>query len=591
MRKLGAVALDRLRAAPLVTAAAALLLVTALLALSAPWLPLADPNATRLDARLLSPLTPGHLLGTDQLGRDVLSRLAFGARLSLAVAAGGTAVAAAAGTLIGMLSGYAGRSIDMLLMRGIDVVMAFPYLLLALALVAVLGPSLKSATLAISIVNVPFFARTVRASVQSLRRSPFIEAARVGGLSTTRILVSELLPNVAPVVVVAAATSLGWMIVETAGLSFLGLGAQPPQADLGGMLGQARHLLTTAPHLTLAPGGVIFVIVLCLNVLADGLRDALDPKHAGAAQRAETPRAAAAANAAKATESAPASRAGDAPAGTSSSTPPTFFSVSDLRVTLATPVGREPLLDAISFELAPGGALGLVGESGSGKTLLTLALLGLLEAPLQVEKGELCVDGRRVHRDAFRKLRGTVLGYVPQDPLNSLHPLYRVERQLSEPLRFHQRLDDGAVRRRVRSALDQAKLGDPERVLGAYPHELSGGMRQRVAIAAALLLEPRVLLLDEPTTSLDATTQAGIVATLNELRRESGVALVFVSHDLALVSELCDSVVVLRQGRIVEAGPLKNVIREPRHAYTRRLLDSVPRLERRRWGDAAPEPS
>jgi peptide/nickel transport system permease protein len=566
---------------PVAAGAATTLAVVTALALAAPFLPLPDPNATALDARLVSPSTDGHLLGTDQLGRDVLSRLLFGTRLSLAVAAGGTLAAAAGGTHIGKVSGYAGRSVDMQMMRAVDVVMAFPYLLLALGLVAALGPSLHSATAAIGIVNVPFFARTVRAGVQSLRRSPFIEAAQVGGLSAPRIVVSELLPNVAPIIGVATATSLGWMVVETAGLSFLGLGAQPPHADLGGMLGQARHLSTTAPHLMLVPGAMIFLIVLCLNVMADALRDALDPKHGALGETAPQE--------ATPGEVAGAVSAPDAPRRTASEAP-VLLAVSDLCVSAPAVGGATRLVDGVGFELAPGGALGLVGESGSGKTLSALTLLGLVDAPLRVEGGELRVDGKLIERRDFASLRGRVLGYVPQDPLGTLHPLYRVERQLAEIVRFHEDLAPGALRQRLLEALALAKLGDAERVLFSYPHQLSGGMRQRVAIAAALLLEPRVLLLDEPTTALDATTQAGIVATLKELRREHGVGLVFISHDLALVSELCDSLVVLRRGRVVESGTLADIVAAPKHAYTRQLLDSVPRLEARHAAPA-PEPA
>ena len=248
------------------------------LAVVSPLLPLPDPAATNLEARLLPPLSAGHWLGTDQLGRDLGARLLQGLRLSLAVALFGVAVAAAAGSVLGVIAAYYGRKVDGVLMRGVDVLMAFPYLLLALAIVAALGPGLVNATIAIAIVNVPFFARAVRGAALSVRREEYVEAAQAAGASDARVVFLHVLPNVLPVIVVASSTTLGWMIVETAGLSFLGLGAQPPTADLGSMLGRARHLLTTAPHVSLVPGIAIVVVVLCLNLLGDALRDALDPK-------------------------------------------------------------------------------------------------------------------------------------------------------------------------------------------------------------------------------------------------------------------------------------------------------------------------
>lgn len=267
--------LHRLRGDRLASLAFVGLALLVLAAFMAPLLPIPDPDAIDPARRLLPPLRSGTLLGTDPLGRDLSSRLLHGTRLSLAVAAIGTAVAATLGTAIGLTAGLRGGRTDAILMRAIDVMMAFPYLLLALALVAAFGPGLRNATLAVALVNVPFFARTVRGHVLRLRESEFILAARTLGLSETRIALRHVVPNVAPVLVVACTSTLGWMILETAGLSFLGLGAQPPTADLGGMLGQSRHLLSIAPWVALAPGALIFVLAIALNILGDALRDIL----------------------------------------------------------------------------------------------------------------------------------------------------------------------------------------------------------------------------------------------------------------------------------------------------------------------------
>ncbi|MGD8446999.1 MAG: ABC transporter permease, partial [Desulfobacterales bacterium] len=255
-----------------------LVLTISFLSLVTPLLPLADPDVTDLALRLKPPFSPGHLLGTDQLGRDMLSRLLWGTRVSLAVGLVATAVAALIGSLLGIVAGFYGRWLDNLLMRGIDTVMAFPYMLLALAIVAVLGPGLMNALFAIAIVNIPFFARNVRGVTVGQVRQEYIDSARLNGMNDAEILFTELLPNVMPVIIITISTTVGWMILETAGLSFLGLGAQPPQADLGSMLGEGRKVIINAPHEATLPGIVILLLVIGINLLGDGLRDVIDPR-------------------------------------------------------------------------------------------------------------------------------------------------------------------------------------------------------------------------------------------------------------------------------------------------------------------------
>ena len=278
MNSIRARAWQRFIRQPLAVAGAAVAGTIIAVSLAAPLLPLPDPAATDLAGRLALPGSDGHPLGTDLLGRDILARLVWGTRTSLAVAFGATLVAATAGTLLGLVAGYARGRTDWVLMRGVDLLMAFPYLLLALAIVAALGPGLGNALAAIAIVNIPFFARTVRGATLGVAGRGFVDAARVGGRHPLGILFGHIFPNVLPVVIVTMTTTLGWMILETAGLSFLGLGAQPPQADLGSMLGDGRLLLLVKPHLALLPAAVIFALVAGLNLAGDGLRDALDPR-------------------------------------------------------------------------------------------------------------------------------------------------------------------------------------------------------------------------------------------------------------------------------------------------------------------------
>ena len=219
--------------------------VVIFVALVTPLLPLPDPDVIDTKNRFKTPFTTDAFLGTDHLGRDLMSRLLWGTRLSLAVGFCAAFLAALIGSSIGIISGFYGKHVDNILMRGIDMLMAFPYILLALAIVAALGPGLFNALIAVAIVNIPFFARNIRGVTVGITHKEFIDAARLSGMTDTRIIITEVLPNVFPVIVIAMSTTVGWMILETAGLSFLGLGSQPPQADLGSMLGEARAALIT----------------------------------------------------------------------------------------------------------------------------------------------------------------------------------------------------------------------------------------------------------------------------------------------------------------------------------------------------------
>jgi oligopeptide transport system ATP-binding protein len=253
----------------------------------------------------------------------------------------------------------------------------------------------------------------------------------------------------------------------------------------------------------------------------------------------------------------------------------------DLTVELEVPGGRVRLLDGVSFELAAGETLALVGESGSGKTLTALAVLGLVAAPLRIAAGRVFYRDHnllRLSERELRPLRGRELALVFQDPLGALHPLLTVERQLTETLQAHERLTRKEARGRAAAMLAEVGL-EPELVLAAYPHELSGGMRQRVLIAMAVCLRPAVLFADEPTTALDAHLELQVLELLRALQREHGMALVLISHDLARVAEHADRVQVLYAGRTVEAAQAQVLFERPLHPYTRALIASTPRVD------------
>ena len=562
--------------------------------LAAPLLGLPDPDATALEDRLLEPGSPGHFLGTDELGRDMLSRLIWGTRVSLAVGLSATAIAALIGSLIGILAAFYGGFLDNALMRGVDMLMAFPYLLLALAIVAVLGPGLFNALIAISIVNIPFFARNVRGATVSLVRLEYVDAARLSGLGDAKILFGQLLPNVLPVIFITISTTVGWMILETAGLSFLGLGAQPPQADLGSMLGNGRRLILTAPHVATLPGLVILVLVIGINLVGDGLRDVLDPYLSSGAL--VSPRAATEIDRSLARKLRKAgSESSDAQTGVS---PPShaeapLLSMTDLQTWFWT--GGEPLhaADGVSLSIPRGRALGVMGESGSGKSVTALSVLGLVPTPPgRIVEGSVRYDGQQLlgmRLEDLQYFRGNRISYVFQNPMTALNPLIPVGEQIAESLRKHQPVGKSAARERAVELMTTVHIPDARHRVDAYPHELSGGMRQRVVIAMALANDPDLIIADEPTTALDVTIQAQILQLFDELRRSRSLSLLFISHDFGVISQICERVVVMYAGQVVETGTVDEIYSRPLHPYTRRLMACVPRVgERSRQMDAIP---
>jgi peptide/nickel transport system permease protein len=488
--------------------------------------------------------------------------------VSIAVGLSATAIAALVGSVIGLVAGYARGTTDNVLMRGIDMVMAFPYILLALAIVAVLGPGLLNALYAIAVVNIPFFARNVRGITVGLASREFVDAARLSGKSHAAILFTEVLPNVLPVIVITMSTTVGWMILETAGLSFLGLGAQPPQSDLGSMLGEGRRLLFNAPHVSIIPGLMIFALVMSINLLGDGVRDVLDPRlRAGDLTR---PRAVTRVER-KGTRAPAKGAPSDA-----------ILDVRGLETSFQRGRSAVPAVRDVSFSLRKGECMGLIGESGSGKSVTALSLLGLVASPPGIiTGGAVEIEGQDVFSLAetgIRALRGSKVAYVFQDPLTTLHPLYKVGEQIAEAITAHQPVGRGEARRRAIELMEQVGIRDAAERVDAYPHEMSGGQRQRIGIAMALANDTDIIIADEPTTALDVTVQAKILDLLQKLRRERGLALLLITHDFGVVAQVCDRVAVMKDGEIVEAGTTTEVLRNPHHDYTKKLIACVPEL-------------
>ena len=262
-----------------------------------------------------------------------------------------------------------------------------------------------------------------------------------------------------------------------------------------------------------------------------------------------------------------------------------LLEVQHLRVEFPTRRGTLLALDDVSFSIAPGEILGVVGESGAGKSLTGAAIIGLLEPPGRVAGGQILLDGQRIDNlsaDAMRQIRGKRIGAIFQDPLTSLNPLYTVGRQLIETIQVHLGLDAAAARQRAIALLQSTGIPAAEQRIDQYPHQFSGGMRQRVVIALALAAQPALIVADEPTTALDVSIQAQIIALLKTLTKEQGAAVMLVTHDMGVIAEACDRVAVMYAGRVVEIGPVADVIHQPAHPYTVGLMGSIPAMDEER---------
>jgi peptide/nickel transport system ATP-binding protein len=258
------------------------------------------------------------------------------------------------------------------------------------------------------------------------------------------------------------------------------------------------------------------------------------------------------------------------------------LSVRDLKVEFVTRRGILKAIDGVSFDIAPGEVLGVVGESGAGKSLTGTAIIGLIDPPGRISGGEVRLKGERIDnlpKEAMRKIRGKRIGMIFQDPLTSLNPLFKVSEQLVETIQVHTDMNAQQARERAIGLLTEVGIPAPEKRIDGYPHEFSGGMRQRVVIALALAAEPELIIADEPTTALDVSVQAQIITLLKKLCRERGTAVMLVTHDMGVIAETADRVAVMYAGRIAEIGPVREVVKNARHPYAKGLMGAIPTLE------------
>ncbi|GAB3486275.1 dipeptide/oligopeptide/nickel ABC transporter permease/ATP-binding protein [Nocardiopsis coralliicola] len=546
-----------------------------------------DPLATGVP---MQPPGAEHWFGTDRVGRDVFARVVHGARYSLLIGLGATALALLIGGILGGIAATSHRAVDEAVMRVLDVLMAFPGIALAAVLVAVFGSGLPVLVTAIAIIYVPSLARVVRANVLEQYGEDYVAAERLIGARRHYILAKHVAANCAAPVMVFTTILVADAIVYEASLAFIGSGIQDPLPSWGNVISYGRQLVLAGGWwATFFPGLAILLTVLALTILSEGLTDAWS---APRTRRADRPAGAAAGAASGAAQSEGADSGREAAeaerslarlsAAAREHTPgpppvpdgaPGLLSVRDLRISFPGVHGAAPVVDGVSFDVRAGETLGLVGESGCGKSLTGLALMGLLPPEARVE-GQLLFDGRDLLALSARERRaisGPELAMVYQDALSSLNPSVMVGAQLRQLTRRGGKQSPAEL-------LDLVGLA-PERTLRSYPHELSGGQRQRVLIAMALSRSPRLLIADEPTTALDVTVQAQVVELLGRLRDELGFAMVLVSHDIALVAEMSHRLAVMYAGQLAESGTVRDLLVHPRHHYARGLLGSVLSLE------------
>ena len=530
------------------------------------------------------------LFGTDDKGRDILSRMMYGARYSLVIGLGATAFALVFGSIIGALAAVTRSWISNIIMRVLDIIMSFPGIALAATFVIVFGNSLPSIIFAIGFLYIPQIARIVRANVMSEYNQDYVRAVIVSGARAPWILAKHVVRNCIAPVMVFTIVLVADAIVFEASLSFISAGIPEPTPTWGNILSDARDgVLAGRWWQALFPGLAIMITVLCLNILSEGMTDALaaapkapiaagddklnsdreadrmvaDPKLAYAAQAEMLEKRL---GALKEIEK---QRTDRFPARTDV---PPILEVKDLCIKFPRH-GDVNVVDHVSFVVRPRQTMGLVGESGCGKSITSLTIMGLLDKKAQIS-GEVLYDGRNLLTMSEREmneLRGREIAMIYQDALSSLNPSMLIRAQMKQ-------LTKRGGTRTAEELLELVGL-DPKRTLDSYPHELSGGQRQRVLIAMALTRDPKVIIADEPTTALDVTVQKQVVDLLNKLQKELGFAMVFVSHDLALVAEVANSITVMYAGQVVEQGPVTDILTNPVHEYTRGLLGSVLSIE------------
>lgn len=578
------------------------MVVLALIVLGSILAPFIAPyNPDALNEAWQAP-SAAHLFGTDHQGRDIFTRVLYGGQYSLFIGIASTIIALFFGAIIGSIAAVTRRAISETIMRILDIVMAVPGIAMAAVTVLVFGRALSQSgnkfglvmviVFSIAFVYIPQLARIVRANVIAAYGEDYVRAVIVSGARAPWILIKHVMRNTAAPVLVFATVLVADAIILEASLTFIGSGLNPTMVPTWGNIlsEESAHLsvLLGMWWTAVFPGAFIMITVLCLNILSEGITDAMvaAPSTAAVAQVDKNsdreadrilldPRRAYAEQAESLQQrlddlEVVEGKRHDRFVATSKEAP--LLEVKDLCIKFERH-GDVNVVDHVSFKVRPGETMGLVGESGCGKSITALTIMGLIDPKAKIT-GEILYEGKNLLEmkpEERRALLGHEMAMIYQDALSSLNPAMLIKAQMKQ-------LTKRGGTRSAEELLELVGL-DPKRTLESYPHELSGGQRQRVLIAMALTRDPKLIIADEPTTALDVTVQKQVISLLNELREKLGFAMIFVSHDLALVAEVAHNITVMYAGQVIEQAPTQELLTHPTHEYTRGLLGAVLSIE------------
>lgn len=533
-----------------------------------------EAAATRSIGDRLASAGLDSLFGTDDLGRDIFARVMAATRLSLLLTAGATAIGVTGGLVIGLAASIMPKHLRRAVVWVMDMLLAFPWLLLVLFFTVIWGATATGAMLAIGLAGIPNLTRLVYNLASSVSGKDYVRAARVVGVGPFGVLFRHVLPNISNPLLVQASASASVTLLAFAGLSFLGLGVQAPAYDWGRMLNEGIDQIYINPMGAAGPGLAIVFAGLVFTLISEALADqpGQGVRHVMAASRAAMiPRRPQTLAESQATEAADTAKE-------SSSSP--IAEVTDLRIAFPNSEGGfVERVHGIDLVIRPGETVGIVGESGSGKSLTAMALAGVLDVPAIVSAERRRFDDIDLSDNltsAAKKRLGTEMGFVFQDPLTSLNPALTIGRQLTEVPEIHLGMTRRDSRQRAAAGLEAVGIADAANRLKDYPHQFSGGMRQRAMIGMALTGHPRLIIADEPTTALDVTVQKQVLAVLRTAKESTDTAVVLISHDIALVAGFCDRVIVMKDGEIIEEQPAQSIRETARHPYTRGLIACLP---------------
>jgi len=522
-----------------------------------------DPNKPDVFSVLQGP-TAKHWLGTDSAGRDLYARLLVGSRATLIAAALVVLCSLLIGVPAGMFAGYYGGAFDAIASWFANMLMSLPAMIILLSVRTVIGSSIYFSMVIFGILVSPGFFRLTRTAVMAVRNELYVDAARVSGLSDIRIMSRHILTVVRAPIIIQTSMVAGIAISIQSSLEFLGLG-DAKLVSWGFMLNDGFRNIFMKPILLFWPALAISLTIASFVLFGNAFRDALEDSKKIKRKKSDD---------VVVTTVIP-------PAKDESKH---LLSVTNLGI--GYPLadgGLKKVVNEISFSVDKGEVLGIVGESGSGKTQTAFSILGLLPESAVITSGRVTFNGDsllspengKISEKAMREYRGKKIAYIPQEPMSNLDPNFKIGYQLVRPMMKVLGLSKAEAVTKAHSLLKTVGIENTDRIFNAYPHEISGGMAQRVLIAGAVSCDPDLLIADEPTTALDVTIQAEVLDLLRDLQGKFDMGIILVTHNFGVVADLCDRVVVMQYGSVVESGDVRTILKAPSQAYTQELLGSM----------------